>query len=142
MRIQATDKLKEEDFPGQKQWIGPMFRTINRFIEDVTAALNGGLVFVDNNLGLEHEFSFTYASNDVTFPQRVKWPLAATPKAYDLVNAMENDVPIMVVLQFGFKQDSEGSFVELVDAVKFTLGGGSTGFQSGERYKIRIRVTP
>jgi len=141
-RVTATDKLKAEDFPDQSSWLGPMFRIINKFIQEVVASINGGLTFSENIRGTEQEVSFKYASNAVSFPQRIKWGFTEPPRSYHLVNGTENGSPIMVILQFNYKQDSEGTFVLIEDAVKLTSGGGSTGLTSGSRYKFRIRVTP
>lgn len=145
-RITATDKLKEEDFP-QQSWLGEIFRIINKFIGEVVAAINGGLTFQDNFVGVRHEFSFKFASNAVSFPQKISWPLSAPARTFSLVSAYETpasgpEVSIMAVCQFDYKQDSQGTFVHISDAVKLTSGGGSTGLTAGARYRFLVQITP
>lgn len=140
-RITSTDKLKVEDHP-DKPWLADIFSIINDFFQQTIGVINGGLTFKENFRGVEHEYAFKFASTAITFPQKLSWPFNVPPRSYQLVFSTENDIPIMAVCQFDYKQDSEGTFVLINDVVKLTSGGGSTGLSAGDRYRFRVRITP
>lgn len=139
-KITFDDKLAVEQFPEQKEWIGAMFRVVNEFFSQVRSALRKGLTFADNTLGLEYEFDFTYQSNAISFPQRVSWNYASTPRALQVVAATANGSPVILALSWEFTQEG---LVQIVDVVALSSSSTSVApLTAGVRYKVRTRITP
>lgn len=140
MKIRFDDRLIVEQFPEQRDWIGPMFRVVNGFFSQVGGALKGQLTFLDNFLGQEREFDFNYQSLALTFPQKFQWGLSVAPRALQVVSATKNGEPIMVAVAWEFTP--EGA-IQLTDAVQFASTATTVDpLTVGARYKIKVRVTP
>lgn len=137
MRIPATQRLVVEDFPEQRDWIAKMFYVVNRFITDVVAALNGGLVFGENIAGQEKLLDFTYSST--TFPVGFKWTLASRPKALQVLSATQDGNPVIVCAAWEF---TDAGNVNVTSMVRFTSVPAVSALNAGSRYKILVRVTP
>lgn len=144
-RISATQRLIVEDFPEQKDWIGGLLDPINEFITKTLQTVNGGIEFSSNIIGLEKEFDFVYVSESVTFPQSFSWSLGKKPNSLIVVAASEN-VPSSnrnfspIILCASWQLNAKNA-VELSSAVKITTAGVSA-LTVGNRYKIRVRVSP
>lgn len=146
-RIPSTQKLIVENFPEQREWIGAMFQTINKFIGDVVTAINGGIEFGVNIQGKEFEYDFVYQSHATTFPQSFQWTLVSPPKALYVTAAFENNpslnrnfTPIIALVNWSYTADNQ---VQITDCVK--LAGNTAAISdltAGRRYKIKTRVTP
>ena len=145
MRVPATTKLIAENFPEQKSWISPMFFVVNKFIQDVVRAINGGVQFGDNIQGIETLFDFVYVSHAVSLPS-FTWNLINPPKAMTVISAFENVTstrlfsPIMVNIAW---QLGINNIVSLTDIVKLTGNPAAVSqLTVGNRYQIRVRTTP
>lgn len=138
-KIRATQRLIVEDFPDQKAWIGKLFSSINDFTTQAIKAINGGLDFSENSNGVERELGVTFNSYANSLPLGFRWPLATRPHALQVVQALENLVPIMVVVAWEFTADGD---VQITDAVKLTNTPAVLALVSGNKYKFRIRVSP
>lgn len=139
-KITFDDKLAVEQFPEQKDWIGPMFRVINDFISQVRGTLRKGITFADNTLGMEYEFDFTFQSAAISFPQKFTWDRAQVPRALQVVAATGAGVAIIAAVAWEFT--AEG-LVQLRDVVTLNSAGPAVAaLVAGTRYKIRVRVTP
>lgn len=144
-RLSATQRLIVEDFPDQKDWIGNLLDPINEFITKTLLTINGGIEFSSNIIGLEKEFDFVYVSESVTFPQQFRWTLSKKPASLIVAAASENVPtsnrnfsPIMLLASWQLNSQNE---VELTGAVKITTSGVAA-LTAGNRYKIKVRVTP
>lgn len=144
-RIPATTKLVTENFPEQRSWIGPMFSIINKFIQDVVGAVNGGLEFQTNFYGKEIDLDFVYVSAALSLPS-ITWDLKSPPRALSVVSAYDNTPttnrafsPIILNLGWQLNQDNQ---VEISDVVQLSSSGGISGLTVGKRYKIKVRITP
>lgn len=146
MRIKATQLIKVEDFPKEKEWIGKLISPINDFFNQAIKILNGGSLFIDNSLGKDHVYSFTYQSEAVTFatppdgrPPSFTWGLLAKPLALSVVSALEDNVPFIAAVAWQY--NNEG-LVQLTKVVKLTTAPAVAKLTVGSRYNIRVRVTP
>lgn len=144
-RVSATQRLIVEDFPDQKEWIGPMFDTINEFITKVLAEVNGRVEFAQNIAGVEKELDFVFVNAATSFPQTFAWTLGLKPKALYVVSALENNpsvnrlfTPVIVNVAWQLNNLNQ---IEVTDAVKLSSGGVSS-LTASRRYKILLRVTP
>lgn len=147
MRIPSTQKVRIEDFPDQRDWISPLVSVLNKFIQDVIASVNNGIEFSENLMGIEKELDFVYVSHATTFPQVFRWSLAKAPKALYVVQALENVptasrdfLPIMATAAWNINDANE---ISISDVVK--LSGNAAAVSDltvGNRYKLRVRVTP
>lgn len=140
-KITFDEKLVIEQFPEQKDWIGPLFRVVNNFMAEVRGALRKGLTFLDNALGMEYEYDFTYQSNTLSFPQKFAWTKALSPRSLQVVASTAAGEATMIQVAWEFT--AEG-LVQITDAVEFSgsAGGSVADLTAGARYKIRVRVTP
>lgn len=139
MRVKTTQRLRVEDFPDQKDWIGKLVSPLNDFLTQAIKILNDGLQFTDNFIGKEHVFDFEYQSDVLSFPTGFLWTIAANPKALSVVAATEDDDPVNVAVSWQFTDLRQ---VELVHVVRFTTAPAVAALAVGSRYKIRVRVTP
>jgi hypothetical protein len=140
MRIKTTNKLSIEDIPPeQRTWVNKIITPINDFLSQSIKLLNDGLSFPDNFIGQEHLFDFVYQSNALTFPIGFLWTKGAPPKALEVCSATEDQAAIAVAASWQYTQDRQ---VQLTHVVKFTTAPAVSLLSVGERYKIRVRVTP
>ena len=140
MKVQANQLLKEEQFPEQKTWIGPMFYLINRFINTTLQAINGGLEIGENIEGRAHIFEFTFQSSSATFPIEFFWPLKKRPSAFNVVHAFEDGSEITAICQFDYTQEG---FVRLTNALKVNYSSpGLSALTAGSFYRIYMHVMP
>lgn len=148
MKINFDEKLIEERFPDQKSWIGPLLRVINNLASQTIVALKGRLTFLDNMMGKEREFDFTYQSATVSLPQRFTWGISASPRALNIVYATEDGVPIILFAAWEFTQSGLISLTEIwrvIDTRDLDDVAGGPRLEElkvGSRYFIRTRVTP
>lgn len=138
-RIRATQRLTVEDFPEQKSWIGKLISPINDYITQSIKILNEGILFGDNFIGKDHQFDFVYQSDAISLPIGFLWTFAASPKALQVVSALENEQPVNLSASWQYTTDGQ---VRLVGIVKFTSAPAVALLTTGSRYKIRVRVTP
>ena len=142
-RIKSKTTLTIEQFPEQKDWIGRLFYVVNGFIQDAIAQINGNLVFGENITGYENEWEFEYVDDATSLPLEFKWKGSQQPKALYLVYAYESTpttVGAPVALGVGWIYTAEGK-VAITSVVKLTTSG-ATALVAGQRYRIRVRVTP
>jgi hypothetical protein len=148
VKIKFDEKLVVERFPEQKDWIEPLFQFINDLAAQTTIALKGRLTFLDNMLGKEREFDFTYQSATVNLPQRFTWGLATPPKALNIVYATEDGVPIILLAAWQLTQSGLISLTEIWRVVDTRDDDDIDGvinireLKVASRYFIRVRVTP
>lgn len=147
-RIPSTNKLIIEQFPNQRDWIGPMFSVVNKFIADVISTINGAIEFEKNIQGQEFEFDFVAKASGASFPQGFQWTRVNQPKALSVVAAYENASPAnnntfaSVIIVCAWKLTPE-NLVQITDAVKLSGNAAAVSdLTAGARYKIRVRVTP
>lgn len=138
-KIKFDDKLVVERFPGQSDWIEPLFRIINDFFAQVGGALKGRLTFLDNFLGREKEFDFTYQSDSLSLPQKFTWDLIGAPRSLQVVSATEDGDPVALVHAWEY---TSNSLVQLTKIYRVTTAPAIAALNVGSRYKIRVRVTP
>lgn len=131
-QIKATQRLVVEDFPGQKDWIPKLLSPINRFITEVVASINGSVAET-----VEKEFDFVYHAN--AFPVGFKWRQAAKPNSLQVLQILEDGIPIIGLVSWGYTADG---LVNLTSAVKVTSAPAIAALDVGSRYKISVRVTP
>jgi hypothetical protein len=139
MKIRATTLLKVEDFNDQKDWIGKMIQPINDFVSQSIAILNGGLLFTDQMIGVDHTFEFTYQSDAITLPQRAKWTSSYRPGALVVVAATEDGAPIIPAVAWKYTQEG---VIEVTSMVKLTTAPAVALLTAGAKYRIRCRITP
>lgn len=137
--IRELQKLRIEDFQEQSKWIGPIFDTYNNFSSQVISVLNKGLLFVDNMVGVERDFEFTFSSNAATLPLVTTWGLNFVPKSLHFSAATENDSPIIAL---GAWRTNDLNQIEITQLCKITSTPAVSSLVSGSKYKIRIRVYP
>lgn len=148
MKIKFDEKLIIERFPDQKDWIEPLFLFINDLAAQTTIALKGRLTFLDNLLGKEREFDFTYQSATVNLPQRFTWGLSTPPKALNIVYATEDGAPIILFAAWQLTQSGLISLTEIWRVIDTrdlddVIGGPRLEeLKAGSRYFIRVRVSP
>lgn len=148
MKIKFDEKLVVERFPEQRDWIEPLFLFINDLAAQTTIALKGRLTFLDNLLGQERDFDFTYQSEDITLPQKFTWGLAASPKALQVVASSEDGVSIVIFAAWEYTQNGQISLTQIWrvidtrDLDEVLIGARIDELAVGSRYKIRVRVTP
>ncbi len=120
---------------------------INKFINDVVAAVNGNIEFEKNILGLEKEFDFVYVSHVVSLPLVVRWTLATPPRALSVVAATSNNPaanrdfsPIICNVAWSLNSTNE---ISISDIVSFTGSPAAVAaLVAKSRYKIKVRITP
>ena len=139
-KLTETSKLKIEDFKEQRSWIGPLLEGYNNFLDQAIKLFNNGLLFIDNQAGIQHDFSFTFESASATFPQKVRWPYGSfPPKSLFVGAAFEGSTPVSVVCAWKFSDDR---FIQLISVYKITSTPGLSALTSGTKYVIRVRVEP
>lgn len=166
-KVSATQRLIVEDFPKQKDWISPMFYVVNDFFQKVLSALNGGIEFSENILGVERELDFIYVSHAVSLPLRFKWTLNKKPRAVSVVAAYYGKysgnlydgvtsawdatatavlksnsslVPFLTSVTWEFTQDGEVSITDFSTIIGSVAK--LTTPMTGQRVILRVRVTP
>lgn len=139
-KLTETSRMKIEDFQDQRRWIAPLLEGYNNFLSQAIKLFNKGLSFVDNFIGIEHEFSFTFQSQAATFPQKVAWPYNRfSPRNLFVTASTEDASEIPIVHSWRFTDER---FVELTAVYKITTAPAISDLTSGSKYKIRIRVEP
>lgn len=136
-QIKATQRLVVEDFPDQKGWIAKLLSPVNRFITEVVAAINGGIEFGSNIMGVEKELDFVYHAN--ALPVSFKWPLSKRPRDFRVLQVTEDGEPIIGLVSWAFTADGMVSVTRLAIITTVPDVADPT---SGNRYKILVRVTP
>lgn len=139
-KLTETTRLRAEDFQKQKDWITPIFDAYNNFLGQTRNLLNSGLTFSDNAVGLQHDFVFTFQTQAISFPQKVKWPYDRfSPKNLFATFSSEDSIPIPVVVSWKFTDDR---FVQLKSVYKITAVPAIADLASGSDYVIRVRIEP
>lgn len=139
-KLTETSRLRVEDFQEQKKWISPILEGYNSFLTQSIKLFNKGLTFADNALGVEHDFEFTFQTDALTFPQRLKWPYDRfSPKHMFVTYASAAGSSIPVVISWRFADDR---FIELLTVYRFTTAPAIAALVAGTKYKIRVRVEP
>lgn len=139
MKIRATQLLKNEDFPSEKDWIEKLIGPINDFFKESITILNGGITFADQAVGKDYVFAFTYQSDASTFPQKFLWTLLQKPVALNVVSATEDGIEIPVVVSWKLNVENQ---VQLTQVVRITSAPAIAALQANKKYQIRVRVTP
>ena len=80
MKLPQLRRLLAEDYPGQANWIRPMFLVLNNFMETVVDGLNRGLTVTDNMVGSILTQVFTSAPSSSS-PVSIGWSQSLTPTA-------------------------------------------------------------
>lgn len=140
-RVKATQNLRLEDVPKEhRDWAGKIIQVVNDFFSQCINIVNGGILFSDNVLGVEHEFSFRYQSDAISLPVGFQWTLAQMPRALQVVSAVSGtNTPINVSV--GWTYTAKGQ-VQLTSIVQFTSAPAIALLTAGTKYKITVRVTP
>jgi len=73
-RLPPNQRLSQEDFPDQADWIERLIAPINTFMERLTAVLNKGITVNDNMAG-----AITTVEFNGTWPVKVAWNLSQRP---------------------------------------------------------------
>lgn len=71
-------KLTLEDFPKQRDWIGPLFSILNAFTGDIVRAFSNQLNIEDNLYQEIKEYKFKNSTND--FPLKFQTKFNVSPK--------------------------------------------------------------
>lgn len=123
----APSKLTLEDFPKQRDWIGPLFTMLNQFFGEVARAFSNQLTIEDNLYQEIKELKFTAGSAD--FPISFRTKFGVVPKA----------------LLVGYLFDSTvGTYSPTAPWVVWGFADGSvkiseiTGLTNGNVYSIRL----
>lgn len=139
-KITETSRLRVEDFQKQRDWIAPLIEAYNSFLSQTIRVINGGINFADNVVGLDYEFSFTFQTQALTFPQQVKWPFSNFPPRHLVVTySTEEDLPVPVLTSWNF---TDARFVQLKAVYKVTSAPAISNLVAGNDYKIRVRIEP
>lgn len=137
-QIPITNRLIEEDFPEQKQWIRKLIGPLNTFMQAVSFALNGGLTFEQNITGQRQLLDFTYNGTS-SLPVKFTWKKSGVPQALQVVSATENlKTPVALIVAWSYTEQGQ---ISVSDIIKFSSGAAST-LTTGARYQIRIEVRP
>lgn len=138
-RIKANQRLTLEEFPDQKDWIGPLISYINDLGTQTINILNDGIIFPDNYVGKDHVFEFVYQSDAITFPIGFQWNFLTPPGSLVVASATEDFNPVNVSVSWKY---TDTGLVQLVSVVRFTSAPAVALLQANKRYRIRCRVTP
>lgn len=139
-KVTETSRLRVEDFQKQRDWISPLLEGYNNFLAQVIRVVNKGLLFSDNVVGVEHDFTFTFQTQALTFPQSFRWPYDRfVPKHLFVTYASEDDSGIPVVVSWKF---TDARLVQLSSAYKITTVPAIANLAAGSDYRIRVRVEP
>lgn len=138
-RIKATQLLRLEDFPEQKDWIGKLVGPVNDFFRQTIGLVNDGLTFPDNFVGVDRVISFIYTSDAVSLPQAFDWPLKVSPGALQVVSATENGSPFIPLVAWQF---TAAGAVSLSRIVRITTAPAVAALSATAKYVLRVRVTP
>lgn len=140
-KLTETTRLRVEDFQKQRDWIAPLLEGYNNFLVQCIRILNKGLIFADNMVGLEHDFTFKFQTQAITFPQKVKWPYSGfSPKHLTVTYASEERVATPVVVSWRFTDDR---FIELKAVYKFTSSPIAVAdLTAASDYVVRVKIEP
>ena len=139
-KLTETSRLKVEDFQEQRKWIAPLLESYNNFLTQSIRLLNGGLLFRDNVVGLDYDFDFTFQTQAISFPQKVKWPFdRLTPRHVYSTYASEQGIPIIAVFSWRFSDDR---FIEILQVSKVTSVPALGDLVAASKYKLRVRAEP
>lgn len=138
-RIRETNKLRLEDFQDQAKWIGPLLETYNNFISQAINIINGGILFGDNVVGVNHTFEFTFQTQALTFPQIVKWPFKLPPKHVYMTFGSEDDTSIPLTFSWRFNDER---LIEIKEVYKITSAPAISDLVAASKYKLRVKAEP
>lgn len=160
-QITETSKLRVEDFQKQRDWISPLLEGYNNFLAQAIRVLNKGLLFSDNIVGMEHDFSFTFQTQALTFPQSFKWRYDRfVPKHLFVTLAEEGGTSVPALVSWKF---TDARLVQLTSVYKIsssvlhtitassdaglvgdtvTFGPSVSDLVAGSKYVVRVRVEP
>lgn len=113
--------------------------SLNDYISQSIKILNDGIVFPDNFIGKEHDFSFKYQSDTISLPVGFLWGLGLPPRALSVVFATEDNSPVNISVAWQYTEKGQ---VQLTSIVKFTSAPAVALLTADSKYKIRVRVTP
>ncbi len=127
-------RLLVDDFPTQKNWIGPLLLTFNSFTEAVVNSLSAGLSLIDNTTSDVKTVQLANiptptTTGGATGPTVLKWTKAAPPVAV-LVGNVVNLTGSPTVANAGYvltnavqvqwSMDSTGKYLKIVGVVGIT----------------------
>jgi hypothetical protein len=94
MKPPVASRLLAEDFQDAPSWLSRLFSTLNRFMEQTIAVLDGGISFGDNILARRFSTSFTttgtYVDGDF-LPISFSWIAPVLPLAVLVVQVINSD---------------------------------------------------
>jgi hypothetical protein len=113
-----------EDFASQKEWIGPLFESLNQILDTLYSALNKGLTFRENVRSVVKTLEFTQRSN--TYPLKFPWGIrGGGPTALLVVRVVYNSVAPTTTVGCDWTYDGESivinSFFGLTTAEKYKI---------------------
>ena len=82
-------KITNEDFVEQQDWIGKLFSPLNQFLGDVVRAFNNALTIEDNLYQEIREIKFKNSTNN--FPYKFRTKFSAIPKGLVSIYLFNND---------------------------------------------------
>jgi hypothetical protein len=139
-KLTETSRLKIEDFQKQRDWIGGLLEGYNNFLTQAIRILNKGLTFADNIVGVDHQFEFTFQTQAISFPQKIKWPYdRLTPRHLFHTYSSEEGINVPVIFSWRFNDDR---FIELSNVYKITSSPAVTDLVAGSKYIVRVRIEP
>lgn len=71
-------RLLVEDFKNEKKWIGPLFLTVNNFMESVVNAFNKSLTLIDNTTSDIKTLTLSSVPS-ASSPAAIKWTKTNSP---------------------------------------------------------------
>lgn len=104
--IPTQKKILIENFGKEKDWIGALLEPLNKFMDEVTRALNRQLTFKEN---LSADIKTVVI--DGNYPQRFKWTLPSKPVAAWIGQARElseNHTTITEALYLDWEMTADG----------------------------------
>lgn len=128
-KITSSSTLRVEDFPGQKDWIGNLFQSLNSFISNVVSVVNGSIEFGPNIPCVTKTLLVS------SFPAKFQYGLSTRPTEVKVCQALKNQLPVAVVIAWSFDttQISITSMFELTAAGAVPASG---------TYQLTLRALP
>jgi len=122
-------KLTLEDFPKQRDWIGPLFTVLNSFTGDLVGALSNGINVEDNLFQEIREIKWRNSSGD--YPLKFRSKFKTNPKGLYPIYLFDHTTNAYSTLQpWVVWSYNEGSI----------LISNISGLTSGTTYTIRLKV--
>lgn len=128
-KLPTQKRITPETFPDQEKWIPQLLEPLNRFMEEVTRALNNELT-VNENL----DAVVRTVELDGTYPVKFKWERKNRPRAAwigQCRETSENHVTLSTPIYLDWVYTQEGMF-QINDVV------GLTGPSASNKFNLTI----